>query len=111
MGSSEESGTNSKLKHVTKDVRESKIYPSEPYQNFSFIIKTKKYLDEEYALMKEIITSMTIFHSYMNFPSITTRVVHVYCFLSNPKLRKQNKVILIEFGPYYGFSEFCKEIA
>lgn len=109
MGSSEESGTNSKLKHVTKDVRESKIYPSEPYQNFSFIIKTKKYLDEEYALMKEIITSMTIFHSYMNFPSITTRVVHVYCFLSNPKLRKQNKVILIEFGPYYGFSEVCKE--
>jgi len=87
MGSSEESGTNSKLKHVTKDVRESKIYPSKPYQDFSFIIRTKKYLDEEYALMNEIITSMTIFHSYMIMPSITTRVVHVYCFLSNPKLR------------------------
>ena len=66
MGSSEESGTNSKLKHVTKDVRESKIYSSEPYQDFSYIIRTKKYLDEEYALMNEIITSMTIFHSYMN---------------------------------------------
>lgn len=110
MGSSEESGTNSKLKHITKDVRESKIYPSKPYQDFSFIIRTKKYLDEEYALMNEIITSMTIFHSYMIIPSITTRVVHVYCFLSNPKLRKRNKVILIEFGPYYGFSEVCKEV-
>ena len=41
MGSSEESGTNSKLKHVTKDVRESKIYPSKPYQDFSFLIRTK----------------------------------------------------------------------
>lgn len=74
MDSLEESGTNSKLKHVTKDVRESKIYPSKPYQDFSFIIRTKKYLDEEYALMNEIITSMTIFHSYMKMPSITTRV-------------------------------------
>ena len=109
MGQTETKGTNSKFKGVTKDVREPKIYRSDNYKRFSEIISTKEYFAEEISLRDEIITSMTIFHSYMGEHSYTTRVVHVYCFLSNPKLRKKNKVILIEYGPYYDFSETCKE--
>ena len=102
-------GSSQSASNAVKDSRENDFLNSEEYPDFCEKIKTQEYLEEENFLKKEIISSITLFHSYMPVPSITTTVVHTYCFLSNPKLRRQNKVILIEYGGYYGFSKTCKE--
>lgn len=78
MGSSE---LNTAVKGTIKDIREEKYYNSTNYMDFSKKINTQEYWNEEKALKKEIITSMTLFHSYMSVPAFTTRFVHAYCFL------------------------------
>ena len=96
-------------KYTVKTIREIEYYKSDKSRKFSEIINTPEYLYEEQALKNEIITSMTLFHSDILIPAYTTRITHTYCFLSNPQLRKKNKVILIEFGGYLGFHETIKE--
>ena len=103
-------GSSQSASNSVKDSREKNYLNSEEYINFSEKIKTKEYIDEENSAKNEIISSLTLFHSYMGVPSMTSSVVHTYCFLSNPKLRRQNKVILIEYGGYYGFSKSFKEV-
>ena len=102
-------GSSQSTSNAVKNSREKDYLNSEEYRDFSEKIKTKEYLEEENALKNENISDMSLFHSYMPVPSITTTVVHTYCLLSNRKLRNQNKVILIEYGGYYGFSKTCKE--
>ena len=97
-------------KNTVNNIRKLKYYSSDEFRKFSEIINTPEYLYEEKALKNEIITSMTLLHSDISLPAVTTRFVHAYCFLSNPQLRKKNKVILIEFGKYFGFHETIKEV-
>lgn len=106
MGSEEASMI---VKGPSKDMKEKKFFKSDEYTEYSEKTKTSEHIVEFQSLQNEIITGMTVFHSEMKVPSVTQRVVHVYCFLFNRKLIKKNKVILIEYGPYNGLSEHHKE--
>ena len=102
------SSSNSDLNSI-KIGGEKQFYASEFYQDFLRLTNSQNFIEEENSLKNLQIVAMMIFHSYVNFPSITTSVVHTYCFLIIPELMKQNKVILIEYGGYYGFSKSVKE--
>ena len=41
------------------------------------MINTPEYFYEEKTLENEIITSVTLHHSYMSIPAVTTRFAHV----------------------------------
>ena len=102
-------GSSQSASNSVKDSREKNYLNSEEFINFNEKSQTQEYIDEENSVKNEVISSLTLFHSYMGVPSISSTVVHTYCFLSNPKLIRQNKVILIEYGGYYGFSKSVKE--
>lgn len=103
-------GSSQSASNSVKDSRERDFLNSREYRDFYEKIKTHEYLEEENALKKEVISSITLFHSYMPVPSITTTVVHTYCFLSNPELRRKNKVILIEYGDIMDFLKLVKKL-
>ena len=62
---------------AVKNIREQKYNSSDKSRKFSEMINTPEYFYEEKALENEIITSVTLHHSYMSIPAVTTRFTHV----------------------------------